>query len=197
MKPGLTCLWQISGRNEIDFDRWMALDLEVHRHLVAAARPEDPAQDGAGRAVGTRSTLTRRVVFLAGRRVVFLAGRRGGACPARCRENATRAGGPRAAPTTREMTVDFRLGIDGEFPARDDSVGRAREDKRRINAGPRIRPAYRFPLPSSPPPSDALYMYLIECFGMSRFGPLLAVHLEAALVVPLDPAADLLAVVQA
>lgn len=29
MKPGLTCLWQISGRNEIgDFDRWMALDLE-------------------------------------------------------------------------------------------------------------------------------------------------------------------------
>jgi exopolysaccharide biosynthesis polyprenyl glycosylphosphotransferase len=28
MKPGLTCLWQISGRNEVDFDRWMELDLE-------------------------------------------------------------------------------------------------------------------------------------------------------------------------
>ncbi|HEX7180891.1 MAG TPA: sugar transferase [Thermoanaerobaculia bacterium] len=28
MKPGLTCLWQISGRNELDFDRWMQLDLE-------------------------------------------------------------------------------------------------------------------------------------------------------------------------
>ena len=28
MKPGLTCLWQISGRNNIDFDRWMQLDLE-------------------------------------------------------------------------------------------------------------------------------------------------------------------------
>ncbi|MGH9440956.1 MAG: sugar transferase, partial [Thermoanaerobaculia bacterium] len=29
MKPGLTCLWQISGRNEIpDFERWMALDLK-------------------------------------------------------------------------------------------------------------------------------------------------------------------------
>ncbi|MFY9550814.1 MAG: sugar transferase [Thermoanaerobaculia bacterium] len=28
MKPGLTCLWQISGRSELDFDRWMALDLK-------------------------------------------------------------------------------------------------------------------------------------------------------------------------
>lgn len=28
MKPGLTCLWQISGRNDLDFDRWMELDLE-------------------------------------------------------------------------------------------------------------------------------------------------------------------------
>jgi exopolysaccharide biosynthesis polyprenyl glycosylphosphotransferase len=28
MKPGLTCLWQISGRNEVDFDRWMQLDLQ-------------------------------------------------------------------------------------------------------------------------------------------------------------------------
>lgn len=28
MKPGLTCLWQISGRNELEFQRWMELDLE-------------------------------------------------------------------------------------------------------------------------------------------------------------------------
>jgi exopolysaccharide biosynthesis polyprenyl glycosylphosphotransferase len=27
MKPGLTCLWQISGRNQIGFDDWMKLDL--------------------------------------------------------------------------------------------------------------------------------------------------------------------------
>jgi exopolysaccharide biosynthesis polyprenyl glycosylphosphotransferase len=28
MKPGLTCIWQVSGRNEIDFEQWMRLDLE-------------------------------------------------------------------------------------------------------------------------------------------------------------------------
>ncbi|MBN1353602.1 MAG: sugar transferase, partial [Candidatus Omnitrophica bacterium] len=28
MRPGLTCLWQISGRNKISFDGWMKLDLE-------------------------------------------------------------------------------------------------------------------------------------------------------------------------
>jgi exopolysaccharide biosynthesis polyprenyl glycosylphosphotransferase len=28
MKPGLTCLWQVTGRAEVDFDEWMKLDLE-------------------------------------------------------------------------------------------------------------------------------------------------------------------------
>lgn len=28
MKPGITCLWQISGRNNIPFERWMTLDLQ-------------------------------------------------------------------------------------------------------------------------------------------------------------------------
>lgn len=28
VKPGITCLWQISGRNDVDFDEWMRLDRE-------------------------------------------------------------------------------------------------------------------------------------------------------------------------
>jgi len=28
VKPGITCLWQISGRSEIDFHEWMKLDLD-------------------------------------------------------------------------------------------------------------------------------------------------------------------------
>jgi lipopolysaccharide/colanic/teichoic acid biosynthesis glycosyltransferase len=26
IKPGITCLWQISGRNEISFKQWMEMD---------------------------------------------------------------------------------------------------------------------------------------------------------------------------
>jgi len=28
LKPGITCIWQVSGRNKINFDRWMEMDLE-------------------------------------------------------------------------------------------------------------------------------------------------------------------------
>ncbi|NOY52986.1 MAG: sugar transferase [Deltaproteobacteria bacterium] len=28
MRPGITCIWQVSGRNDIDFEEWMELDLE-------------------------------------------------------------------------------------------------------------------------------------------------------------------------
>jgi lipopolysaccharide/colanic/teichoic acid biosynthesis glycosyltransferase len=28
VRPGLTCLWQVHGRSEVDFDQWIALDLE-------------------------------------------------------------------------------------------------------------------------------------------------------------------------
>jgi lipopolysaccharide/colanic/teichoic acid biosynthesis glycosyltransferase len=35
VKPGLTCLWQVSGRSHLDFSEWMELD----RQYVAAASP--------------------------------------------------------------------------------------------------------------------------------------------------------------
>jgi exopolysaccharide biosynthesis polyprenyl glycosylphosphotransferase len=28
MRPGITCIWQVSGRNNVDFRRWMEMDLE-------------------------------------------------------------------------------------------------------------------------------------------------------------------------
>jgi exopolysaccharide biosynthesis polyprenyl glycosylphosphotransferase len=28
MKPGVTCLWQVNGRSDVNFDRWVRLDLE-------------------------------------------------------------------------------------------------------------------------------------------------------------------------
>ena len=28
MKPGLTCIWQVTGRNKVGFDQWMKMDLE-------------------------------------------------------------------------------------------------------------------------------------------------------------------------
>jgi exopolysaccharide biosynthesis polyprenyl glycosylphosphotransferase len=28
LKPGITCVWQVSGRNKISFERWMEMDLE-------------------------------------------------------------------------------------------------------------------------------------------------------------------------
>lgn len=33
VKPGITCLWQVNGRNDVhDFDEWVKLDLEYIRH---------------------------------------------------------------------------------------------------------------------------------------------------------------------
>ena len=32
VKPGLTCLWQISGRSNLSFEEWMELDLEYIDH---------------------------------------------------------------------------------------------------------------------------------------------------------------------
>lgn len=31
VKPGLTCIWQVSGRSDLDFETWMAMDLDYIR----------------------------------------------------------------------------------------------------------------------------------------------------------------------
>ena len=28
VKPGITCIWQVSGRNGIGFDEWVEMDIE-------------------------------------------------------------------------------------------------------------------------------------------------------------------------
>jgi exopolysaccharide biosynthesis polyprenyl glycosylphosphotransferase len=33
VKPGLTCLWQVSGRSHVGFDQWMAFDREYVRNM--------------------------------------------------------------------------------------------------------------------------------------------------------------------
>ena len=37
VRPGLTCLWQVSGRSNLDFDDWIRLDLHYIDQLVARA----------------------------------------------------------------------------------------------------------------------------------------------------------------
>jgi lipopolysaccharide/colanic/teichoic acid biosynthesis glycosyltransferase len=32
VRPGLTCVWQVSGRNEISFNEWMLLDMRYIDH---------------------------------------------------------------------------------------------------------------------------------------------------------------------
>jgi lipopolysaccharide/colanic/teichoic acid biosynthesis glycosyltransferase len=32
VKPGLTCLWQVSGRSDLSFEQWMQLDLDYIDH---------------------------------------------------------------------------------------------------------------------------------------------------------------------
>jgi lipopolysaccharide/colanic/teichoic acid biosynthesis glycosyltransferase len=36
VKPGLTCLWQISGRSNVSFDQWMEYDREYVRNMSLA-----------------------------------------------------------------------------------------------------------------------------------------------------------------
>jgi lipopolysaccharide/colanic/teichoic acid biosynthesis glycosyltransferase len=33
VKPGLTCFWQISGRNDVSFDQWMEMDVRYVQEM--------------------------------------------------------------------------------------------------------------------------------------------------------------------
>ena len=55
VKPGLTCIWQVSGRSTVSFDRWMDMDAEYVRtrsllkdvRLVLQTFPAVISGDGA------------------------------------------------------------------------------------------------------------------------------------------------------
>ena len=32
VRPGLTCIWQVSGRNEVPFEVWVQMDIDYIRH---------------------------------------------------------------------------------------------------------------------------------------------------------------------
>jgi len=56
MKPGITCLWQINGRNKIGFKKWMELDLQyidnwslwLDTKILAGTIPSVLTRKGAG-----------------------------------------------------------------------------------------------------------------------------------------------------
>ena len=50
IKPGITCLWTISGRNQITFKQWIGNGQGLRRPLVALSGHQDAGQD---RACGT------------------------------------------------------------------------------------------------------------------------------------------------
>ena len=55
--PGITGLWQVSGRSELDFDDLVRLDFLYLERWSVVPRPLDPGQDRARRAVAARSVL--------------------------------------------------------------------------------------------------------------------------------------------
>jgi hypothetical protein len=58
MKPGITGLWQVSGRNRLPFDEMVRMDSVLHRKLVAAAGYEDYFADVAGHVAWRGCVLT-------------------------------------------------------------------------------------------------------------------------------------------
>ena len=50
VKPGMTGLWQVGGRNQLNLEEMVQLDLEYARAALLVAQPAHPRQDPLGRA---------------------------------------------------------------------------------------------------------------------------------------------------
>ena len=55
--PGLTCLWQVSGRSEIGFEDWVRMDLWYLRNQGLLDRPEAAGPHAGQRAQRPRGVL--------------------------------------------------------------------------------------------------------------------------------------------
>ncbi len=58
VRPGLTCVWQVSGRNEISFEEWMYLDMQYIDHWSLAQDFSAHIEDGPRRPLRKRGELT-------------------------------------------------------------------------------------------------------------------------------------------
>lgn len=52
VKPGITCLWQIRGRNDIDFSEWTQLDLQYIDTWADYAENDSGGFEAAGCELG-------------------------------------------------------------------------------------------------------------------------------------------------
>ena len=66
VKPGLTGVWQVSGRSDLSWDESVRLDLHYVENWTFGAGHGGLAQDGESRRQGHRRLLTARLVTLAG-----------------------------------------------------------------------------------------------------------------------------------
>ena len=68
VKPGLTCLWQISGRSNVSFDRWIALDLHYIDNWSLQMDLKILAMTDSGGPSGNGGSMTRfrriRIVYM-------------------------------------------------------------------------------------------------------------------------------------
>ena len=59
-RPGLTGLWQVSGRNDVSYGTRVAFDRHYVENWSFVVRPEDPHPDGSGGVLVARKLLTSR-----------------------------------------------------------------------------------------------------------------------------------------